>query len=410
MVGLSRALANAAMMLASCAVTTLALEGAVRLFYTPTPREIDFFSLHTSAYYQVDETVGWRPRPNTSGRHVSPGSFDTTFTTNSRGLRDREHSFEKPPGIRRVVVLGDSFAWGYGVNDDAVFPRVLEPQLPAVEVINLGVNAYGLRQEFAYLRLEGMRYKPDLVILALCMNDLPPDRPERESTQSQGHNGNGPETLRGDLRANHGLFPRLKQFLASHSALYSFVSSRVNTNGSLVRLLVRLGLKGQLARLEDLDLNLMPAIRRHSPELEVGFVQAEDQLRMMRDYLRSANVGFLVALIPSLQAVDRRSFAHSIASSEFTPEDFDLEGPYRRLLALGEAEGIPMVHPLPLFRERHAAGQQLYIPRDMHFTPEGHRLFAAALVNPIRTILEGHPSGSQRRGRAPGVPLSPGHL
>lgn len=395
-------------MLASLGVTLLALEGAVRLFYTPSPRVIDFFNLRTSAYYQVDETVGWRPRPNTSGRHVNPASFDSTFTTNSRGLRDREHSIEKPSGTRRVVVLGDSFAWGFGVNDEAVFPRVLESHLPAVEVINLGVTGYGLREEFAYLRLEGMRYQPDLVILALCMNDLPADRPQPESTPSDGNNGNSPQTLRGDSHAHHGAFHRLKESLASHSVLYSFVISRINTNRSLIRLLVRLRLKAQLAGFEDLDPNLRPALRHYPPELEVAFVHVEDQLRVMRDYLRSANVGFLVALIPSLQAVDRRNFEQSIAYSEFGPEDFDLERPYKRLLALGEAEGIPMAHPLPLFRERHAGGQQLYLPREMHFSPEGHRLFAAALVQPVRTILESHhlpnatrPSGAERRRSLP---------
>ena len=396
---LRRVLAKTAMLLASVAVTIAVLEVATRFFYTPLPPTIEFFRLTRSDYYQADVTVGWRPRPNITARHVSGDVFDTTFTTNSRGLRDREHSIEKPPGTLRVVVLGDSFAWGYGVNDDVVFPRLLESQLAGVEVINLGVAGYGLRQEFAYLKLEGMRYEPDLVILALCMNDL--------SDLPSGTLQPASPASHGDPDAGLDMFRRLKAFLNSHSALYSFVISRVNTNRSLIQLLIWLRLKGQLAGYEELDINLRPALRRYPSKLEGSFADAEDQLRMIRDYLRAANVQFLVALLPSVQAVDHRSFQHTIAYTEFGPDDFDLERPYRRLIALGEAEGIPMVHPLPLFRERHAAGRRLFIARDMHFNPEGHGLFAASLSQPIKTLLDNppqRPTPTQESGAATTAP------
>lgn len=115
--------------------------------------------------YLFDETLGWKNIPNwkatTRGRPLS---------INSKGLRDREHPYEKPPGTKRILVLGDSFAWGYGVGDSEVFTDVLERQLVAKgkpwEVINTGVSGWGTDQEYLFFREEGVKYSPDIVVLA----------------------------------------------------------------------------------------------------------------------------------------------------------------------------------------------------------------------------------------------------
>ena len=75
-------------------------------------------------------------------------------------------------GFRRIVVLGDSIVWGYGVEDDEVFTSVLEREDPGVEWINLGVSGYGTDQESLLLEREGMRYKPDIVLAEVCENDF----------------------------------------------------------------------------------------------------------------------------------------------------------------------------------------------------------------------------------------------
>lgn len=100
---------------------------------------------------------------------------------NSHGLRDREHEWTKPPGTYRVLVLGDSITFGWGVRAEETFARQLEQDLnalldgrPAVEVINSGVGNYNTRQEVSYFRERGRRYDPDLVVLAYFINDAEP--------------------------------------------------------------------------------------------------------------------------------------------------------------------------------------------------------------------------------------------
>src|SRR5437016_4701046 len=101
---LTSALANLLLMIVVTGAFLLALEGLSRLVSAEVKKEINFFKLSTSPYYRSDETLGWRPRENVKGEHNQEGSFTTTFRTNSRGLRDREYSIEKPNGVTRIVV------------------------------------------------------------------------------------------------------------------------------------------------------------------------------------------------------------------------------------------------------------------------------------------------------------------
>jgi lysophospholipase L1-like esterase len=95
---------------------------------------------------------------------------------NTRGFRDVEHQVARPPGVRRVVVIGDSIAWGYSVAMESGVSRVLEGLLNArgsrrFEVINLaGVG----RDPGMYVdRLDEITaYGPDAVLYLMCLNDV----------------------------------------------------------------------------------------------------------------------------------------------------------------------------------------------------------------------------------------------
>ncbi len=96
---------------------------------------------------------------------------------NGQSLReDHEIPPKKPPGQTRILFLGDSCTFGYGVAHDAAFGEVVESLLnqasgKPVECINAGVPGYSLFQGFRYLVTEGLRYQPDLVVLTFGWND-----------------------------------------------------------------------------------------------------------------------------------------------------------------------------------------------------------------------------------------------
>jgi len=121
-------------------------------------------------FWLHDETLGWRHRPNQSGV-FRKDPFEIRVDINSHGLRDDEVPRDKPPGRKRIVVLGDSYTWGFGVEQPQIFTELLEASLTGVDVINAGVSGYATDQELLWLQSEGMSFSPDLVLLVFTGND-----------------------------------------------------------------------------------------------------------------------------------------------------------------------------------------------------------------------------------------------
>ena len=96
---------------------------------------------------------------------------------NGDGLRDREHAVEKPPGARRVACLGDSVTLGYGIRPQEAWPQVLENLIDArgqrAEVFNVAFGGWSTRQELIAYRRVARKYRPDDVLLGICLNDVP---------------------------------------------------------------------------------------------------------------------------------------------------------------------------------------------------------------------------------------------
>ena len=162
---------NLTLLVASCIVGLVIVECALRLFYFGALTSIDVRS-YVSA--QSHPTRGWALRPNNRAR-TQYIDYDVLVTTNSKGLRDREHAYEHPNGVYRIAILGDSFMEAYQVDMAQALPDRLNRALAdrGVEVINFGVRGYGTAQEFLTLTEEAVRYTPDLVLLAYYpLNDL----------------------------------------------------------------------------------------------------------------------------------------------------------------------------------------------------------------------------------------------
>ena len=117
--------------------------------------------------YAYDARLGWFPVPDSSRSYYN-GIYATVATHNHHGFRDRDHGAKDRP---RLLFLGDSFTWGYGVGDHDRFTDLLERHLPGWEVFNEGVSGYGTDQELLVLEQTVDDVAPDLVGLIFCGND-----------------------------------------------------------------------------------------------------------------------------------------------------------------------------------------------------------------------------------------------
>jgi hypothetical protein len=99
--------------------------------------------------------------------------------TNSDGMRDdRDYEIPKPAGVVRILGIGDSGMFGWGVEQGEEYMAVLRSNLAMradgvrYEVMHLAVPGYNTHLEVESLRAKGLKYQPDIVIVGWCDNDF----------------------------------------------------------------------------------------------------------------------------------------------------------------------------------------------------------------------------------------------
>jgi lysophospholipase L1-like esterase len=257
---LRQALLNCVLLAASMLLFAGFLEVALRLVFA---RSLDF-SMEMWKYAVLlkqpvsDMRLSFVHRPNRSAFLMG-----VPFSINSAGLRDREFPREKPPGVYRIVWLGDSTTLGWGVPLAGTAPKILERELNAaghgrLEVLNAGVGNYDTVQEVEHYLTIDRVFHPDLVILEYFINDAEPVPRER---------------TRG---------------LLAQSYLVAFALSRFD--GAL-------RLAGLRPRWRDYYASLY---RDGSPGLEA----AEDALGRLAEVTAQDGTGLLVAILPELHQIN----------------------------------------------------------------------------------------------------------
>lgn len=344
---------NVALALVSVAVFLVAAEVAVRVF---VPR------LETRGVYS-------RPTDAPYGYELVPGAeaivSSRPVRINAHGFRDRERTVEKPAGTRRIVLLGDSHAFGEGVRDDEIASRVLEESLRAalpetpVEVLNLGVFGFNTTQEVHLLEHRGLAYDPDLVIVLYTLSDVmsslttvPPFHRLAEPGRAVDGSGVPPAALARDAG-------RVDEEVSAHERRFG----RLGRFRSLVR-------RSALARLVFYRLSTLSAMRALGGSWETlyrpdspGWLEARAALRHAAALRRRHGFELLVAIHPELVRLD--DYPHAAA--------------HRTIRVFCEREGIPVLDLYPAYATHEAT--ELWIhPEDRHPNARGHRIIAEALA------------------------------
>ena len=170
--------------------------------------------------YVVATSYGVRAnQPNVTYYHTTPECY-VKMEINSNGIRsDREIPYTKRPGLKRIVVLGDSYGMGYEVNQDEMFVTQMQRHLEEAgvdcEVVNLSVSGHGNAEELITLRAEGFKYEPDLVLVCWHSTDLD------DNVRSALYRLEGGKLVRD--RPSYLPGTKMQQRLASY-ALYRWIS------------------------------------------------------------------------------------------------------------------------------------------------------------------------------------------
>ena len=121
---------------------------------------------------QFSEAYGLIAFPNRSILSEMPGHWRFTHGTNALGHRGPLIPLSNRYPTPNVVVLGDSYTFGYGIDDGQEYPALLRTALAGrFEVVNLGMGGWGLTQEIRRFYELGQLYQPVAVVLQFTGND-----------------------------------------------------------------------------------------------------------------------------------------------------------------------------------------------------------------------------------------------
>ncbi len=127
-------------------------------------------------FRQRDDLLGFEVRPRQSGLYLKQ-----PFSSNRWGMRDREYSLAKPPGVYRIALLGSSHTMGHGVANDEIFEALVEERIAReglngidgrVEILNFAVDDYSVLQQVILLEEKVFRFQPDVVMYVAHASEL----------------------------------------------------------------------------------------------------------------------------------------------------------------------------------------------------------------------------------------------
>lgn len=285
--------------------------------------------------------------------------FSVLVHTNALGLRGVEPSALVHPCL---CILGDSFAFGHGVEDQETVASRLQV-LTGLQVMNAGVMSYGTRQATGRLRQLSRVVRPDLcVLLFYAGNDLM-DNIRPALTVRDGYVMNPAQELTP--------WRRLKLWIKYRSGLYRVAANLLSD-----------------PVIPDLCGNNpsfgFGAFRRTSPpEIERAWQATRDCLGELQELCESIGSKLVVVCIPTRFQVEDAWWERHKAQCNFDESEFDLRRVQAVLGAYCNEHGLPFLDPLDDFRVVH---DSLYYQAllEMHLNPEGHARLAENLERFLR--------------------------
>jgi lysophospholipase L1-like esterase len=318
-----------------------------------------------------DPVVSYRLRPGFDGRLDTP-EYRTDMRINAQGLRDDRDYGPKEAGVTRILMIGDSFTMGVGVDLDQTFIKQLESALNAgtvrkrVEILNAGVSGYSTAQEARFLQAYGFAFEPDVVVLGFFVGN---DVAENGGTPSIVEDGYLAEPGR-----EPGFLPWVGRLLAAHSQLYHLAwpyERRLRAEGRAQDRWE--AAKRSVAYLVD---------DTHDPAWSATYAA----LQQIVDAGRNAHIPVAIVLIPESTQVDDAQWAALASSIGPGASAYDQHAPIDRLSRFGSERHVPTFDLLPAFRD---AGEpaKLYFRQDHHWTVAGNTVAARSMEHFLRDLI-----------------------
>ncbi len=279
--------------------------------------------------------------------------YTVDYAINADGFRDANvRSPGKPTGTIRVLLLGDSFTFGYGVDYESIWPVVAERELRhggySVDLVKAGVEGMDTRSELVLLRRLLQRYEPNAVVVGFLINDLYSNRPASDTAT-----GSPPPRRR-------------RSFASRFTTLHLVILARrlvTASDAGYALLYMAAPQRGEFLRVP-----LSSAAERQRRI-------TEDLLRQLDRVCDSAGIPLSVLSIP-------QQFQVLYGRSTRGDDNVDVRFYDRQFGQLAAREKFVWVPALDAFRTMPSE-EELFYRLDGHLTPAGNQVVARVFVQDV---------------------------
>ena len=357
-------------------------------------------------FFQYEPFIGVEGIPNKKGAFAN-SYFKTTVTHNNEGFRDINHGKKNAQNKFRVIVLGDSFTWGHGVENDQIYMKILEEHNPSIETINMGGPGGDPQGELKVYTSRGVEYEHDAVLVGFFIgNDIEAYYPDSKKTPPQwGYDSKGDFVLIGHMKSqeevdairrkseerysptkNRNFRSRISYWFTRHFQIFTFVGNHRKYYSDL--------LKGSLLYTKILKVFGIDNERAHGflnfcmendpDDVKQGWKLLAGVLETMKSSVTDAGAKLYVIFIPQYVQTSQPIFESSVRKYGHDPAKYNMEKPNRELAKLCRKLGIDYLDLLPVMKEESSMGNRLYYPRDGHWNAEGHRIAAREIIEDLK--------------------------
>ena len=318
-------------------------------------------------------------KPNSKDEHIGLyGDFNVFIEINSYGLRDYEKAVDK--NLIKILVLGDSMTFGYGVEMNESYPKQLEKMLNKngvkFQVFNAG-GADGDSPGTYYLYIKNyaiQKFNPDIIILGFTYTDITDPRRYEVLEDKNGlpvkirythldvdNEGRAVITKSAIPLLKYGPIYKIYEGLLTYSHLFAYINN--------------LATKVFLVRFRDryYDINM-------SSEIEGYWNFNKKAMLAIRDIANKNKKPLMIITVPYREQINDRLWKDY--SKIIGEERLNRTKPNDMLKEFGQENNITVIDMYNKFHEKNMESS-LYLKVDGHINPEGHKVLAEEIYNYI---------------------------